>query len=142
SILVREADGKLTNAKLEQGARIANLPVFFVIGESGSAKTSVILNSGLEPELLAGQVYQNGNVVPTSAANFWYARRAIFVEAGGRLPADSGKWGKLIHRLSPKTAVVGKGEQAPRAAIVCYDCENFTKQGAPDLAVNTARNLR
>lgn len=142
SILVREAEGKLAGAKLEQGTRVANLPVYFVLGESGSAKTSVVLHSGLDPELLAGQVYQNGNVASTPAANFWFARRTVFVDAGGKLPADTGKWSKLIHRLAPRTAVVGKGEQPPRAAIVCFDCENFTRQGAPEIATNMARNLR
>ena len=38
--------------------------------------------------------------------------------------------------------MVGKGEQAPRAAVVCFDCENFTRQGAQEAAVAAARNLR
>jgi type VI secretion system protein ImpL len=142
SILAREAESKLSGAKLEQGARLAGLPVYILLGDTGSAKTSVMVHSGLDPELLAGQVYQNGNVVSTAAANFWFARRFIFVEAGGRLPADTGKWSKLVARLAPRTTVVGTGEQAPRAAIVCFDCENFTRQGAPDFAANAARNLR
>jgi type VI secretion system protein ImpL len=142
STLVKEAEAKLAAAKLEQGARIANLPVYLLMGESGSAKTSVMMNSSLEAELLAGQVYQNNSVVPTRAANFWFARRSIFVEAGGNLPGDSGKWHRLIRRLAPRGSVVGKGEQAPRAAIVCYDCENFTRQGALEAAVAAARNLR
>ncbi len=141
SLLVKEAEAKLSAAKLD-GARIANLPVYLVIGESGSTKTSILINSGLDPELLAGQVYQNSAVVPTRAVNFWFARRAIFADAGGTLPADSGKWHKLIHRLSPRASLVGKGEQAPRAAIVCYDCENFTRPGALEAAVAAARNLR
>ncbi len=142
STLVKEAEGRLAAAKLEQGARVANLPVYVLMGESGTAKTSVMMNSGLEAELLAGQVYQNNAVVPTRAANFWFARRSVFVEAGGALPGDSGKWHRLIRKLAPRGSVVGKGEQAPRAAVVCYDCENFTRQGALEAAVAAARNLR
>ena len=140
--LVKEAEARLAAAKLEQGARVANLPVYLLMGESGSTKTSIMTNSGLEAELLAGQVYQNNAVVPTRAANFWFARRSVFVEAGGNLPGDSGKWHRLIRKLAPRGSVVGKGEQAGRAAIVCYDCENFTRQGALEAAVAAARNLR
>ena len=41
-----------------------------------------MLHSGLEPELLAGQVYQNGNVAPTTSANVWFSRGSLFLEAG------------------------------------------------------------
>jgi type VI secretion system protein ImpL len=142
SVLIKEAETKLSAAKLEQGARVGNLPVYVLMGDPGSTKTSVMLHSGLDAELIAGQVYQNSNVVPTRNANFWFARRSIFVEAGGRLPSESAKWQKLIKRLTPKASVVGKGEQAPRAAIVCYDCETFTRPGALEAAAASARNLR
>ncbi len=142
SQLVQEAEKKLAGAKLEQGARIATLPVFLLLGDPGCAKTSVMLHSGLDPELLAGQVYQQGNVTSTRTANFWYSRRAIFVEAAGRLLGDAPKWKKLIQKLQPKSSVVGKGEQAARAAIVCFDCENFTKPGALELASAAAHGMR
>src|SRR5580700_1183259 len=142
SQLIQEAENKLTAAKLEQGARIGMLPVFVLLGDQGCAKTSVMLHSGLDPELLAGQVYQQGNVASTRTANLWYSRRSIFLEAAGALLADASKWKKLVHKLQPKSSVVGKGEQAPRAAIVCFDCENFTKPGAIEFAGGAARALR
>lgn len=139
SQLIHEAENKLTAAKLEQGARIGTLPVYLLLGDQCCAKTSVMLHSGLDPELLAGQVYQQGNVTATRTANLWYSRRAIFIEAAGRLLSDAPKWKKLVQKLQPKSSVVGKGEQAPRAAIVCFDCENFTKPGAIELAAAAAR---
>jgi len=142
SQLVHEAENKLTAAKLEQGARIGMLPVFVLLGDQGCAKTSVMIHSGLDPELLAGQVYQQGNVASTRTANLWYSRRSIFIEAAGALLADASKWKKLVQKLQPKSSVVGKGEQAPRAAIVCFDCENFTKPGAIEFAGGAARALR
>ncbi len=132
SLLIAEANNKLAAAKAEPNARVGNLPVFILLGETGSAKTSVMLHSGLDPELLAGQVHQNSNVVPTRSANIWFTRRSVFVEAGGKLPADSSKWNRLAQKLAPRTSVVGKGEQAPRAAVVCYDCENFTQAGVQE----------
>src|SRR5580704_2858568 len=110
SVLIHEAEKKLAAAKLEKGAKVGSLPVFLVVGEIGTTKTSVMLHSGLELELLAGQVYQAGNVAPTRSANFWFSRRAIFAEAGGSMVSDPGRWGKLVKKLQPKAAVVRKGE--------------------------------
>jgi type VI secretion system protein ImpL len=142
AVLIHQAEAKLAAAKLGQSAKVGNLPVFLVMGEPGTTKTSVMLHSGLEPELVAGQVYQGGNVAPTRSANLWFSRRSLFVEAGGPLLGDAGKWSKLVKRLQPRASVVGKGEQAGRAAVVCFDCENFTKPGAMDIVVNAARTLR
>src|ERR1035441_4108535 len=50
--LVREAERRLAASK--QGDRLGNLPIFFLVGDTGSTKTSVMVNAGLEPELLAG----------------------------------------------------------------------------------------
>src|SRR5581483_7490277 len=51
ALLVKEAEGKLAAAKLE-GARAGNLPVYLLLGEPGAAKTSVMLHSGLDAELV------------------------------------------------------------------------------------------
>src|SRR5689334_18646017 len=57
--LVREAEGKLAAAR---SGKIGSLPAIFLIGEPGSTKTSTVVHSGLDPELLAGQVYQENTV--------------------------------------------------------------------------------
>ena len=141
AVLVRDAESKLAAAKIE-GAKAAHLPVYLLLGDVGSAKTSVMLQSGLDPELVAGGVYQQGNVAPTRSANIWYTRRSLFVEAGGKLIAEPPKWKKLIQKLQPKASVMGKGEQAPRAAIVFFNCENFTQQAPMEIAAAQARALR
>jgi type VI secretion system protein ImpL len=142
SLLIKEADNKLAAAKPAPGARVAAMPVYLLMGDAGSTKTSVMLHSGLDPELLAGQVYQQGNVTSTRAANIWYSRQSVFIEAGGALLAQPAQWRQLAARLRPRGPVAAKGAQAPRAAIVCFDCENFTRQNAADLVANAARNLR
>jgi type VI secretion system protein ImpL len=141
--LLRDAEAKLAAARIEGGAKIGNLPAIFFIGESGSTKTSLMLHSGLEPELIGGQVFQDTAVVPTRSANLWFARRTVFVEAGGRLMADNAGWQRLMRRLRPgKLATAfGKGQQAPRAAIVCFDCESFVRAGSSDAVAAAARNL-
>lgn len=141
SLLIREAEAKLAGAKIE-GARVATLPVYLLLGDPSCAKTCTMMNSGLEPELLAGQVYQAGNITATRTANIWFSRRSVFIESGGKLLPDAGKWQRLIQKLQPRRSVVGKGEQAPRAGVVLFDCENFTKPGAADQAVAAARTMR
>ena len=66
--------------------RKVSLPVIFIIGDQGSAKTSVVAHCGLDPELLAGQVFIENNDISTPVANFWYGRDSVFVEAAGKLP--------------------------------------------------------
>jgi len=141
--LLRDAEAKLAAARIEGGAKLGNLPAIFLIGESGSTKTSIMIHSGLEPELIGGQVFQDTAVVPTRSANLWFARRTIFAEAGGRLMADTAGWHRLMRRLRPgKLATAfGKGQQAPRAAIVCFDCESFVRAGSTDAIAAASRSL-
>jgi type VI secretion system protein ImpL len=140
-LMIREAEAKLAAAKLPP---IGNTPVILVIGDPGSTKTSTIVHSGLEPELLAGQVYQETTIVPTRSTNVWLAGRIVVVESGGALLADSAKWTRLVKRLQPGKlrSLTGQGGQAPRAALVCFDTETFTQPGAAETAVTAARKLR
>ncbi len=140
--LLREAENRLSAAG--KHARISGLPAIFVIGGAGATKTSTVVNSGLEPELLAGQIYQNSTVASTRMANLWFARQVVLVEAGGKLLADPARWRRLVTRLRPGklASVMGKGGQAPRAAVVCFDCETFTRPGAAEAVASAARTLR
>jgi type VI secretion system protein ImpL len=141
-LLARDAEARLAASKLGRGARLSQLPAIFVVGPTGSSKTTVLVHSGLEPELLAGQVYQENNIVPTRSVNLWFARQTIFVEAAGKLLADQGQWAKLVRRMAPgKLQAVGQREQAPRAAVVCFDCEEFLKPGAADSLAVSVRAL-
>ena len=63
--------------KLPRAPKINNLPLVFLIGENGSVKTTTLVNSGLEPELVTGQVYQGSDIIPTRLANFFLARQTL-----------------------------------------------------------------
>jgi type VI secretion system protein ImpL len=139
--LIREASARLAQSKA--GAGVANLPMIFVIGDRGTAKTSTILNSGLDPELLAGQVYQDNAVAPTRAANIFFARGTVFVEAGGALMANPQSWTALVKKLQPsRLKSMGASGQAPRGVLLCFDLETFTKVGATDAITNATRYLQ
>jgi type VI secretion system protein ImpL len=143
-ILVREAGAKVAAARLAAGATLSSLPAVFLLGETAAGKTSIMDQSGLDAELLAGQVFQENSIVPTRTANLWFARKTVFVEAGGPLMDDPASWVRLVKHFVPSTlsAIFGGGTKAPRAAVVCVDCEKLVREAALEKIVAQARKLR
>ena len=140
--LVREAIRRLKQSTLGRGTDLSKLPIVFVLGDSGATKTTVVIHSALDPELLAGQVYREDEVIPTSPANLWYTRQAIFVDPAGAIMGQRDRWRRLVKLLQPaRFSAVGQKAQAPRAAIVCFDCETFLQPGASEVSVSAARRL-
>ena len=142
-LLLGEAEAKLGSSRLVPGASFGSLPVIFLAGPAGGTKTSAMVNSGLDPELLAGQIFQDTAVIPTRSANVWFAHKSVFVEASGRLLADPPAWTRLIRRMQARRlgSIFGKGEEAPRAAVICLPCDIFLKPGAAENVPAAARNL-
>src|SRR5580704_6314977 len=141
--LVREAVRRLKHSTLGRGTNLSSLPLVYVLGDSGSTKTTVLIHSALDPELLAGHVYRDNDILPTSTANIWYTRQAIFVDPAGAMMGQADQWRRLVKLLQPGrfSAALGKRAQAPRAAVVCFDCETFLQPGASETAVSAARRL-
>jgi len=81
--------------------QINSLPAIFMLGDSGSAKTSIVMQSGVEPELVAGQAMQDNAPVPTRSVNLWYSRNTLFIDPAGSVVADSGLRRKLFKRFLP-----------------------------------------
>jgi type VI secretion system protein ImpL len=140
--IVQEAEKRLASSQSAKGQKLTELPLYFVIGEPGSTKTSTIVHSGLEPELLAGQVYQETDISPTRSANIWFARGAVFAELAGHLLNVPERWVKFVQRLRPGRAsqALGGG-QAPRAVIVCINAEVFLQPNAQEQLSALARKL-
>ena len=141
--LISEAEARLAVAQQEKDTKLGKLPAIILLGETGSAKTTTIVQSGAEPESLAGQVYEENNILPTPTANFWFAHHTMFVEMSGKLLGDSDSWKQLIKRLQPPraAALLGTAEQVPRAVLVCVDAETLTVP-SPDPLAASARKLR
>lgn len=99
--LLAEAEARLSVAQQEKDSKLGKLPAILLVGDTGSAKTTTMVQSGSEPESLAGQVYEENNILPTPAANFWFAHHTVFVEMAGKLLGDSDAWKQLIGRLQP-----------------------------------------
>jgi type VI secretion system protein ImpL len=141
-LAIHEAERQLSSAKLSAGSRLGNLPMFLLVGEAGVSKTSVMLQSGIEPELLSGQIYQNSDIMPTRTVNIWFGSRSIFVEAGGALPSDSESWSRLLRKLAPPGSILGRGDRPSRAVLVFYSCDNFLRTDSQTAAREAARTLR
>jgi type VI secretion system protein ImpL len=135
---------KLSASGLGGRSKLGRLPLVLLLGPEGSAKTTTIVKSGLDPDLLAGEVYRGDAVTPTRGLNAWFSQNTIFVEAGGRLSSDTGRWSRLIHHLLPDRlgAAVSSRVQAPRVAVVCLSCEDLVRADVADSGPATARGIR
>ena len=139
--LLREAEQRLAGAQRATAQSLHTLPLLYVIGTSNSAKTTTILKSGLDPELLAGQAYQDDAIAPTRLANIWYAQGALLVDVGEALACGSPLWpslgNALMRRTRPNLLLSVFGKKRPlRSAVVCVSSESFFGANA---AESTAR---
>jgi type VI secretion system protein ImpL len=138
------ARARLAASPAAPTSKLNRLPLVFFLGPPGSTKTTAIMRSGLEAELLAGETQRGEVPVPTTAVNVWYAQETVFVEAGGRLLDDDTRWARLLRHLEPSrvSAVLSRGTQAPRLAVVCFGCDELLKPGASEAVPAAARRLR
>jgi type VI secretion system protein ImpL len=141
---IATARSRLVTAKYAERSRLSQLPMVVTLGAVGSAKTTVLLRSELDPDLLAGEVQRGDATVATRVVNLWYSSKTIFLEVGGKLSSDGGRFTRLIKHLQPSrlAAVFSAGSQAPRVAIVCLSIEDLTKPGGAEQVMANARELR
>ena len=136
-VLLNDANRKLRNAK-QQGAKpLDGLPLLYLLGEAGSAKTSLVMRSGLDPELIAGSAPREGDVSPTPVLNLWFTRQSAILEAGETVRQTPGALQRMIVRTRPK-AYRSVGAPA-RAAVVCVSVEQFLTADAATSSVASAR---
>jgi len=139
-LLLHEAANRLAGAQRAGPRSLDSLPLLYILGDGNSAKTTAVIKSGFDPELLAGQVYREQDVVPTGVANFWFAQAAAFVEAGDAVRKALPLWNKLVRRTRPKTISSAMGKEMPvRAAVVCVSSEIFLGAAAADVSLASAR---
>ena len=139
--LLRDAEKRLAAAQRPGAKSLDSLPLLYLLGEGNSAKTTSVLKSGLDPELLAGQIYRDQDVIATPVVNLWYTQQCVIVEAGSAPRNSPGLWSKLIRKTRPKAYRSAMGTQAPvRAAVVCISCELFLGAAASEAVLAAARS--
>ncbi len=142
--ILSEARKRLKAAGVKGRGAMDRLPMVLVMGPRGSAKTTLVLQSDLDAEHLAGNLRSDGLVAPTEALNLWYDDGRVVVEAAGALAVEPTRWSTLVSKLRPRRwlpALLGR-PQAPRVAVVCFSVEDLMELSAGDGAGSAARNLR
>jgi type VI secretion system protein ImpL len=125
--LLRDADRKLRTSRLGVKS-LAAAQIIYILGEDNSAKTQTVLQSGLDAELLAGNLYRDGALAPTELANVWLAGSSVIIEAGGALLRQPALWLRLIKATRPGRlgSIFSKNaRQPPRAAVLCVSAERL-----------------
>jgi type VI secretion system protein ImpL len=142
--VLAEARRRVAAAGASRKASFSELPMVVALGPRGSIKTTSIVRSGLQPELLAGEVLRGDAVPPTDGVNVWYSGGTLIVEAGGAVLEDGGAWARLVRKVHPRRvgAALARGAQAPRAALVCVSCEALLAPDAQETLPGVARDLR
>ena len=123
--LLRDATRKLAGAG-RKGGTLHTLPMLYLLGDTNAAKTTAVVRTGWNAELLAGEAMRDGEVCPTSILNLWYADGTLIAEAGAALRGDMAQLRRLFTQTRPgsmRTAFLGG---APlRAAVVAVSCERL-----------------
>lgn len=132
---------KRLRASKGKKARPDRLPLVLLLGPRGGTKTTLIERAGIGVELLAGEVRRGQDVVPTAAVNAWYGQDTLFVEVADPVLHDEGRRKRLFRKLRPARlgAALGRGEQAPRQAVVCFSCEGLRQAGGAREAAEEIR---
>ena len=140
----KAAQKRLAASHKAEEKSLRKLSTVLILGARASTKTTVVEHSGLDIELLAGETQRGDATVPTEVANVWYAQGSVLVEAGGALLDTPERWEALLSHTQPArmAAALGLEQQAPRVAVVCVACDEFTQPGAAETVTVLARNLR
>ncbi len=138
SALLKDADSKVRQVNRAGAKSLAAMPLLYIVGDENSAKTQTVLQAGLDPELIAGNVFQDGGVVPTSLANVWLTGSAALVEAGGPLLKQPPLWKRFVQATVPShlgSALSSNSKLPARAIVVCVSIERI-------LAPSTAEQIK
>jgi type VI secretion system protein ImpL len=138
-LMLADANRKLRSS--QQGAKsLESMPLLYLLGEAGSAKTTTVLKSGLDPELLAGSATSDGDQAPTAVMNLWFTRSAALLELGHSVRQSLGLLGRLVHRTRARAyrSAFGSGA-APRAVIVCVSADQLLAGDAGQSLMASAR---
>lgn len=121
-----------------------SFPAIFLLGDMASAKTTVIAQSGIEAETLAGQAFEDGALTPTRSVNLWFSRNTLFIDPGAGVVADPGTRRKLFKKFLPVqlNSLLASKSPATRSVLLTVDCEIFLQAGGANTAAAKARDYQ
>ncbi len=121
-----------------------SLPAIFLLGDPGSAKTTVIAQSGVEAEILAGQAMSDGALAPTRSVNLWFSRNTLFIDPAGAVVADPGARRKLFKKFLPVqlNSLLASKISPTRSVLLTVDCDIFLQSGGATAVAGKAREYQ
>jgi type VI secretion system protein ImpL len=124
--------------------QLNSLPAIFLLGDLGAAKTTVLTQSGIEPELIAGQAMQDTAVAPTRSVNLWYARNTLFIDPAGGVVADPGARRKLFKKFLPVqlNSLLASKAGPTRSVLLTVDCDTLIQPGGANALAAKARDYQ
>lgn len=143
--LIAEAGKKLASAGRK--GDLHSLPAIYLLGDTGAARTTSVIRTGWNAELLAGEVTREGEVCPTATLNLWYADGIVLAEPGSSVMQDQDQMRRLFTRTRPGSVRTSfRGEAPWRAAVVVLSCERLLGPNAgadlQAIAARTGEHLR
>jgi type VI secretion system protein ImpL len=137
-LLLTDANRKLRSSQ-QGGKTLESLPLLYILGDSGTAKTTTVLRSGLVPELLAGTA-SDTEQVSTDVLNLWFTKAAALLEVGTSVRQSNALLGRLVHRTRARAyrSAFGRGA-APRAVVVCVSADQLLVADAGQSLMASAR---
>ncbi|AEU37186.1 ImcF-related family protein [Granulicella mallensis] len=144
--LLREAENKLGSAG-RKGKTLHTLPMLYLLGDTNAAKTTAVLRTDWNAELIAGEAMRDGEVCPTSTLNLWFADGVLLAETGAALNDSPAQRRRLFAKTRPGSWRTSfRGDAPLRAAVVCVSCERLLGANAASelaaLAAKTGEQLR
>ncbi len=141
-LLLNDVNRKLRNSP--QGVKtLDELPLVYLLGQSGSAKTTTVVQSGMDAELVAGTASHGSEQTSTESLNLWFTGTAALLELGTTISGNASRLTRVIQRTRARAyrSAFGAGA-APRAAIVCLSMDQLLAQdgGATLLAFARSAN--
>lgn len=139
-LLLNDVNRKLRNS--QHGAKtLEELPLVYLLGQSGSAKTTTVAQSGMEAELVAGNASQGGEQTPTETLNLWFTGNAALLELGTTVRGNATRLARVIQRTRARAyrSAFGAGAAA-RAAIVCVSMDELQAQDGGASLLASARS--
>jgi type VI secretion system protein ImpL len=138
-LLLNDANRKLRTS--QQGAKTLDaLPLVYILGDAGAAKTTTVMKSGLDPELLAGTAPHEGDMVSTNVLNLWFTKLAAILEVGTSVRQSNALLARLVSRTRAKAyrSAFGTGA-APRAVVVCLGADQLMASDGGQSLMASAR---
>ena len=81
---------------------LADFPLYLLVGLEGTRPGELLVNSGLDYDLLAGDPLEESGLGSAPQCSFWFADQVVFAEISDTVFGEEDQWRSLLTLLGPK----------------------------------------